>query len=201
MAEGVRTPGTQRKRATIWEVARLAGVSHQTVSRYFKNDSGMKPATREKIDKAVAELDYQPNLIARSMRTQRSNRIAIVLPELTSFVPAPILKGASTVAHEAGYTTDVMGLEGNEKRRADGVSSLLRTQQVDGVLSFTPLGNLAERADPSRPVMVYGEYDDHMRSQGALAAGQPAAEIVRHLADLGHRRFLHVAGADDWASA
>ncbi|MGW2119031.1 LacI family DNA-binding transcriptional regulator [Streptomyces zhihengii] len=201
MTEGAPTPEARRKRATIWEVARLAGVSHQTVSRYFKGDSGMKPATREKIGEAVAELDYQPSLIARSMRTQRSNRIAIVLPEMTSFVPAPILKGASIAAHEAGYSTDVMGLEGDEKRRAEGVISLLRTQQVDAVLSFTPLGDLAERADPSRPVMVYGEYDDHMRSQGALADGQPAAEIVRYLADLGHRRFLHVAGADDWASA
>ena len=81
--------GDGKKRATIWEVARFAGVSHQTVSRYLRNEGGLRPTTREKIDRAVAELDYKPNLIARSMRTRRSNRIAIVLPELTTFVPLP----------------------------------------------------------------------------------------------------------------
>jgi LacI family repressor for deo operon, udp, cdd, tsx, nupC, and nupG len=55
-----------RKRATIWDVAHAAGVSHQTVSRYLRNEGGLRPATREKIDRAVKELDYKPNLVARS---------------------------------------------------------------------------------------------------------------------------------------
>lgn len=80
--------------------------------------------------------------------------------------------------------------------------SLLDTERAEGVLSFTPLADLAGRAgtDP-RPIVVFGEFDDNMHSQGELAAGQPAEQIVRHLAGLGHRRFLHVAGAQDWASA
>lgn len=194
-------PGSGKKRATIWEVARAAGVSHQTVSRYLKNEGGLKPATREKIDRAVADLDYRPNLIARSMRTRRSNRIAIVLPELTSFVPVPVLKGASQAARQAGYSTDVVGLEGDAVRRAEGALALLDSQQVDGVLSFTPLSDTVIAAGDQRSIVIYGEYDDHMHSQGHLADGRPAADIVHHLAELGHRRFLHVAGATDWASA
>lgn len=197
----VRESGNGRKRATIWEVARAAGVSHQTVSRYLKNEGGLRPATREKIDKAVAELDYRPNLIARSMRTRRTNRIAIVLPELTSFVPIPVLKGAAQTAREAGYSTDVVGLEGDAVRRAEGALALLDSQQVDGLLSFTPLSDSVITAGDQRPIVIYGEYDDNMHSQGYLADGRPAADIVRHLADLGHRRFLHVAGSEDWASA
>jgi LacI family repressor for deo operon, udp, cdd, tsx, nupC, and nupG len=192
--------GGGKKRSTIWEVARVAGVSHQTVSRYLRNEGGLRPLTREKIDKAVAELDYKPNLIARSMRTRRSNRIAIVLPELTTFVPIPVLKGASAAARAAGYTTDVIGLEGDEKRRAEGTLSLLDSQQIEGVLSFTPLSDQVIEA-AGRPIVVYGEYDDRMHSRGDLADGKPAGMIVRHLAELGHRRFLHVAGSDDWASA
>ncbi|NUR29834.1 MAG: LacI family DNA-binding transcriptional regulator [Catenulispora sp.] len=194
-------PGSGKKRATIWEVARVAGVSHQTVSRYLRDEGGLRPATREKIDKAVAELDYKPNLVARSMRTRRTNRIAIVLPELTSFVPLPVLKGASGAARAAGYTTDVVGLEGDETRRAEGTLSLLDSQQVEGVLSFTPLSDRVIEAAGDRPIVVYGEYDDHMHSRGDLADGEPAAMIVRHLAELGHRRLLHVAGSPDWASA
>ena len=194
-------PGNGKKRATIWEVARAAGVSHQTVSRYLKNEGGLKPATREKIDRAVAELDYRPNLIARSMRTRRSNRIAIVLPELTSFVPVPVLKGASQTARQAGYSTDVVGLEGDAVRRAEGALALLDSQQVDGVLSFTPLSDTVIATGDQRSIVVYGEYDDNMHSQGHLADGRPAADIVHHLAELGHRKFLHVAGSADWASA
>ncbi|MFJ7296788.1 substrate-binding domain-containing protein [Streptomyces collinus] len=194
------TPG--RKRPTIWEVAERAGVSHQTVSRFLKNDSGMKPTTRARIERAVAELDYRPNLMARSMRTQRSHRITIVLPELSGFVPIPLLRGASAAAHEAGYMTDVVGLEGGESRRARSVLSLLETRQADGVLSLVPLGDLAGgRGAGQWPVVVLGEYDDKLQSRGRLADGRPAEEILRHLADQGHRRFLHVAGSQDWASA
>ncbi|WP_078916067.1 substrate-binding domain-containing protein [Streptomyces viridochromogenes] len=194
--------GPERKRPTIWEVAKRAGVSHQTVSRFLKNDSGMKPATRARIERAVAELDYRPNLMARSMRTQRSHRITIVLPELSGFVPIPLLRGASAAAHEAGYMTDVVGLEGGESRRASSVLSLLETRQADGVLSLVPLGDLAGgQGAGQRPVVVLGEYDDNLQSRGRLADGRPAEEILRHLADQGHRRFLHVAGSQDWASA
>ncbi|MFF7867784.1 substrate-binding domain-containing protein [Streptomyces qaidamensis] len=192
----------ERKRPTIWEVAERAGVSHQTVSRFLKNDSGMKPATRARIERAVTELDYRPNLMARSMRTQQSHRITIVLPELSGFVPIPLLRGASAAAHEAGYMTDVVGLEGGESRRARSVLSLLEARQADGVLSLVALGNLADRQGAGqRPVVVLGEYDDTLQSRGRLADGRPAEEILRHLADQGHRRFLHVAGSQDWASA
>lgn len=193
--------GEKKKRATIWEVARTAGVSHQTVSRYLKDVGGLRPTTREKIDKAIAELDYHPNAIARSMRTQRSNRIAIVLPELTTFVPTPMLRGASAAAREAGYLTDVIGLEGGEKRRVEGALALLNSRQADGILSFTPLGDLAHQPSTKRSVVVVGEYDDDMHSQGAMADAGPVEDIIRHLADLGHRRFYHVAGLRNWASA
>ncbi|MET9966166.1 substrate-binding domain-containing protein [Streptomyces sp. NPDC006356] len=197
-----RTTGSERKRATIWDVAERAGVSHQTVSRYLKNDSGMRPTTRAGIERAIAELDYRPNVIARSMRTRRSHRISIVLPELSGFVPIPLLRGASAAAHEAGYMTDVIGLQGGESRRAQSVLTLLDTRQADGVLSLVPLGDMTgEQGAEQRPVVVLGEYDDNLRSRGRLADGQPAEQILRHLADQGHRRFLHVAGSQEWASA
>ena len=194
--------GSEKKRPTIWEVAERAGVSHQTVSRYLKNDSGMRPTTRARIERAVTELDYRPNLVARSMRTRRSHRITIVLPELSGFVPVPLLRGASAAAHEAGYLTDVIGLQGGESRRARSVLSLLETRQADGVLSLVPLGDLtAGQAAGQRPVVVLGEYDDDLHARGRLADGRPAEEILRHLAHQGHRRFLHVAGSQEWASA
>ncbi|MFC8097797.1 substrate-binding domain-containing protein [Streptomyces sp. NPDC057363] len=195
----VAEDGRAGKRATIWEVARLAGVSHQTVSRYFRDDGGMKASTRQKVDRAVAELGYRPDPVARTMRTSRSHRIAVVLPGLTNFVPGQILKGAAAVARDAGYTLDVVGLEGGERRRTEGVGALLAGRQADAVLSLASLAQSPESG--TRPVIVLGEYDDALHARGETADGRPVEEILRHLAGLGHRRFLHVAGPREWNSA
>ncbi|WP_066367033.1 LacI family DNA-binding transcriptional regulator [Herbidospora mongoliensis] len=183
------------------DVARRAGVSHQTVSRFLRGNGGLKPVTLALIEQAIADLDYRPNLVARSMRTRRSNRIMVVLPAVTSFVPVQTLGGASAEAHAAGYMIDIVGLEGSEKIRGDRVRSLLDSGQADGVLAFTPLGEIADARPGGPPTVVVGAYDDNLRSQGFLASGGAAADIVDHLASLGHRRFLHVAGNSDWASA
>jgi LacI family transcriptional regulator len=191
----------RRKRTTIVQVAQRAGVSHQTVSRYLRFNGGLKPGTVEKVEAAIRELDYKPDFIARSMRTRRSNRIAVVLPEVSNALPTPF-RGAAAAAHQAGYQVDVVSLEGDEARRRERVLMLLESERVEGVLSLTPLGDvLPLQLDAALPILVLGEYDDKMRSTGAFADGTFAAQVVQHLADLGHRRFLHVAGSQDWASA
>ena len=201
-ADDATTSKRKGKRVTIKEVAHRAGVSHQTVSRYLRYSGGLKPATVKKIDDAIRELDYRPDLIARSMRTRRSNRIAVVIPELSYFVPAD-LRGAMAVAREAGYLVDVVSLEGTESRRRQRVLELIESERVEGILSLTPLGNLQIDKDLSHgvPIVIVGQYDDKMHATGAFASGGLAAEIVQHLAGLGHRRLLHVAGSYDWASA
>lgn len=198
---GASGGASRRKRVTIMQVADRAGVSHQTVSRYLRFNGGLKPATVDKIEAAIHDLDYKPDLIARSMRTRRTNRIAVVLPELTYFLPSPF-RGAAAEAHQAGYQVDVVSLEGDEARRRDRVLTLIDSERVEGVLSLTPLGDvLPQQSESDVPVLIMGEYDDKMRSTGAFADGAFAAEVMQHLADLGHRRFLHVAGNQDWASA
>ncbi|MFR9722931.1 LacI family DNA-binding transcriptional regulator [Streptomyces sp. MS19] len=198
------TAGPARKAATIYEVARLAGVSHQTVSRFLRKDPTMRPDTVRRVSEAVRALDYRPNLAARSMRTRRTNRVAVILPDSTSFVPNRLLRGAAAAAHEAGYLLDVVGLEGDATARAARIGTLLQPENVDGLLSFAALpDNIAALAPAALrvPLVVEGEYDDNMRSRGVLADATPAAEIVAHLAGLGHRTFLHVAGPSSWPSA
>ncbi|WP_218027886.1 LacI family DNA-binding transcriptional regulator [Streptomyces marincola] len=203
--QGTAPPDHPGRPATIHHVARLAGVSHQTVSRFLRNDPTMRPETARKVSRAVDELDYRPNLAARSMRTRRSNRIAVILPDATNFVPAGVLSGAAAAAHEAGYLLDIVGLAGDAAERAARIGTLLQPEHVDGILSFTPLAeNLAAFArttTPRVPVVVDGQYDDNMRSRGLLADATAAADIVEHLAGLGHREFAHVAGPPSWPSA
>src|SRR5919106_1660820 len=101
----------QPKRPTIYEVADRAGVSHQTVSRYLRHNGGLKPATVAKVQAAITELNYRPNLLARSMRTRRTGRIAILLPTATKLLPLRLLGAVSATAHQAGYTVDLVALE------------------------------------------------------------------------------------------
>ncbi len=193
----------QAKRATIFEVAKAAGVSHQTVSRYLKGRGGLRPATLTRVEQAISELNYRPDVIARSMRTRRSQRLAIVLPELSHGAPVAMLRGACRVARDAGYSTDVIALEGDEGARRDRVLDLLDTTRPEGILSFAPLGGLERSAVVSdgTQVVVAEEFDDRMRSFGATAAAAVAQDVLHHLTDLGHRHLLHVSGPSGWVSA
>ncbi|MFK4042647.1 LacI family DNA-binding transcriptional regulator [Nonomuraea wenchangensis] len=190
---------SETPRVTIHEVARRAGVSHQTVSRYFRHNEGLKPETRRKIDEVVQELNYRPNLVARSMRTRRTNRLAITLPASAHLWPMRLLGAASAAAHAEGFQLEVVSVVGDARARAERVLELAASGQVEGILSLSPLD-----LDPVRapvPVVVTGDYDDNMRGVNELADASPVAEIIDYLAGLGHRVFLHIAGAQTFTSA
>jgi len=191
-------PTNATKPPTIRQVAALAGVSHQTVSRFLRSDSTLLPTTVEKVKAAVAELDYRPNLFARSMRTRRSGMLAVVLP---GWVGAErTLAAACSVAEQEGYRVEiVIGLGEGPRALAERVRELLSDGQVEGVLSLSPLEPLAELRGR---VLQTGEYDDRLRAVDAVAEDAGLVrEIVRRLADLGHKHLLHAAGPQDFTSA
>lgn len=192
------TEATSRP-ATMLDVARVAGVSHQTVSRYLRFEGGLKAATSERIAGAIADLDYRPNLIARSMRTRRTGRLAVILPGPNSFSVAPTVSGAVAAAQHAGFTIEALSVGGGAQARAERVRELVASGAVEGVLSLAPLdediGALAV------PLVVSPDFDDEMRSIGARASGAAVAELVEGLVERGHRRFLHITGDLAFASA
>jgi LacI family transcriptional regulator, repressor for deo operon, udp, cdd, tsx, nupC, and nupG len=188
--------------ATIYEVARLAGVSHQTVSRYMADRSKLKAATSEKVERAMAELHYTPNLTARSLRTRATYRLLALVPGSSPYFPSRILNGAAATAREAGYHLDVVALEGNGQERTERLRRILDGGPFAGALSFVPIaGTDLLQAQERIPVVVAGEYDDQMRGQGNIADGSAARAIVAHLAALGHRRIAHIAGPQEWPAA
>jgi LacI family transcriptional regulator len=189
----------QPRRPTIHEVAHRAGVSHQTVSRYLRNNGGLKPTTVAKVQAAIEELNYRPNRVARSMRTRRTGRIAILLPTATQSLPLRLLSAASAAAHEDGYTIELVGLEGGAVDRAERAQELADSGEFEGILA---LASLAQSATWSAaPVVIIADYDDELRGLGALADGAACGEVVRYLGGLGHRSFLHLAGPQTFASA
>lgn len=188
-------------RATIWQVAAAAGVSHQTVSRYLRADTGMKPQTQEKVRLAIAELGYTPNLSARTMRTRRTQRIGVLLPAVSGF-QASALSGAIDIATAEGYALEVLSVDGDAHAAFERVLQIADSGQVDGVLALAPLPPETENSYPGRAAIVASaDYDENTRSMGAMADGAPIAELMDGLHSLGHRRFLHVTGELTYASA
>ncbi|TDE91752.1 LacI family transcriptional regulator [Occultella glacieicola] len=176
------------------EVARLAGVSHQTVSRFLHDDPRISAQTRERIRTAIDQLDYRPNLVARAMRGRKTGRLAFILPTGTTVSSLEILAGATAAAHDAGYILDVVTLGGPVAERSGRVHELAESGLFEGIASLMPLPESAQRQHERTAIVISPEYDDQMRSIGELADAAPVAELIEGLAELGHRRFVHLAG-------
>jgi LacI family repressor for deo operon, udp, cdd, tsx, nupC, and nupG len=189
-----------QKRATIYEVAAMAGVSHQTVSRYLRNTGGLKPATVTKVRSAIEELNYRPNLIARSMRTRRTGRIAILLPSAPTGLPLRLMSAAAVTAHAAGYAIDILGFEGSGTDRVAQAQELADSGEFEGILALAAVTD-QPAPDSRTAIVIVSDYDDELRGLGALADGAACGEVVRQLVALGHTQFLHLAGPADYASA
>ncbi|WP_314426543.1 LacI family DNA-binding transcriptional regulator [uncultured Microbacterium sp.] len=186
------------RRPTSHDVAHRAGVSQSTVSFVFTGRPGISEATREKVLRAAAELSYRPNLAARSMRTQRTGRLAVVVP-IATMNPLTLLSGAIAAAREEGYVVEVVSLPEDPAGLDERLSEVVGSGQYEGVLAFTPLPAIDSTGGPV--VLSVGEFDDAMHMTGAFTDSRPLAQMIERLAAQGHRRFIHLAGAEDFPSA
>ncbi|MCR2783614.1 MULTISPECIES: LacI family DNA-binding transcriptional regulator [unclassified Microbacterium] len=192
-------PTESRRPSTIYDVATAAGVSHQTVSRLLKGYEGIRPETRAKVVQALEELDYRPNLTARSLKSGRSHRIAAFTHEASEVGPSRIAEGASAAARDAGYVLDLVFVDMHSPAAIEQSLELLTRHAFAGVLALASsdamLRALAE-VEFGVPVQLETEAATHSSfSETATTA------LVEHLASLGHRRLLHMAGPMTWSAA
>ncbi|WP_431908307.1 LacI family DNA-binding transcriptional regulator [Micromonospora carbonacea] len=190
-----------RVRTTSRDVARLAGVAQSTVSYVLAGKGSISAATRRRVLAAVEELGYQPNLVARAMRTRRTGRVAVVMG-VPIYNPVRMLAGAGSAAEAAGYMMEVHTVDGDVERRSQRVLELAGSGEFEGVLSFAPIEpDLADKAPEGVPVVTSADFDNEMHTVGELADATPVKTFIERLADLGHTRFLHVAGPQSFVSA
>jgi DNA-binding LacI/PurR family transcriptional regulator len=190
--------------ATIYDVAKLAGVSHQTVSLYLRGHQGFRESTRDRVEAALAELSYRPNLAAKSLATSRSHRLGALVYELTEVGPSKTIQGASDRARAAGYLLDIVNLDPTDDSAIDRALGQLGQQDLAGILAFAPVDLIAEKiaAVPFNvPVITEAEREDaHDAPPDGI--NRPGLDlIVDHLVSLGHRRFFHLAGPADWVAS
>jgi DNA-binding LacI/PurR family transcriptional regulator len=196
----VTSSAAPQRKPTMIDVARLAGVSHMTVSRFLRDDPTIREDNRTRIAAAIAELDYRPNMVARSMRTRRRGLLAIIVPATTNaYSPARILSAATQAAHESGFEVETVSVDGGAEARTRRALELADSQLVEGIVSLAPLVDeqLGDARPGDVPVIAVADYDDELRGAGVLLDASPIITIVEHLAELGHRRFFHIGGPDD----
>lgn len=195
-------PEEPGRRSTSYDVALAAGVSQPTVSRCFRPDSGISPATRTRVLEAAERLGYMPNALARSLITQRSNLVAVIATRYT-------LRGNPDVAYALGESLRAAGkqlllvtVEGDLPSR----DVLLRTLEypLDGLISCALLTDtqLAELRGRHIPVVLFNRQSDAAPVDHVTTDHRRACEkLARQLAAAGHRRFVCLSGpAEAWVS-
>jgi DNA-binding LacI/PurR family transcriptional regulator len=187
--------------ATIYDVARRAGVSHQTVSRYLSGFEGIRPETRARVESALTELGYRPNAAARHLRAQRINRIGVLADRVDQTGPARIIAGATRAAQQRGYLLDVVVTDGLDLDSIEAALSVVLEHQVAGILALAQTDLVIDRLQQhggsillldSRMTVAPG--GPSMNSHSGTLAGQ-------HLLELGHRRVGYVSGPLAWIAA
>jgi DNA-binding LacI/PurR family transcriptional regulator len=186
------------------DVARVAGVSHQTVSRVVNESERVRPETRERVLRAMRELDYRPNSVARALVTGRSRTLGVVSFDTTLYGPASTLFGIERAAHSEGYVVSIVSVTSLDRPSVLRAIEQLRAQGVDGILIITPQDTAAEAVlhTPSDMPVVAVEAGPE-KSVPVVAVDQVAGATAatQHLLELGHRTVWHVSGPSDWLEA
>ncbi|MCU1526821.1 MAG: LacI family transcriptional regulator [Frondihabitans sp.] len=183
-------------RATVRDVATRAGVSPKTVSNVINGIVYVRPETRERVEAAVAELQYVPNLSARGLRNGRTGAIAIAFPDLSTPYSAEMIHWFVELAHERGWSIQLEQTGARPERERE---LLVRGREhlVDGLVlnPITIEASAIVGADSLPPVVVIGEVEQHLVDQVCVDSVAAARDMTQHLIDSGHRRIAVVGAA------
>jgi DNA-binding LacI/PurR family transcriptional regulator len=192
----LRQPGRARRRVSMADVAQLAGVSGQTVSRVANGRANVDQVTRARVLDAMRQLGYRPNSAARALRDGRFRTLGVIMLELTSLGNTRTLDAIASAAAGAGFTITLMPVSHPTQREVTGAFSRLGEQAVDGIVILIEATHF-DRSDIELPdgvpvVVVNSSARHHPVVDTDQAQGARLA--TEHLLDLGHRTVWHIAG-------
>jgi DNA-binding LacI/PurR family transcriptional regulator len=197
-ANGDGAATTERARvATIFDVARLAGVSHQTVSRVLNDLPNVRPATRERVEKAITQLRYVPSQAARALVTRRSRTIGLVATGLPDFGPSSVVLTVNESASDAGYAVITTNLADASGRNVRAATEMLVRHNVEAIVLIAAERETLDAFDGWElgvPLIAVASEARGPATQVTLDQYGGARAAVSHLLELGHRDIRHVAG-------
>lgn len=196
--------GERPRAPSIRDVARLAGVSHQTVSRVLNDHPSIRPETKQRVLDAIGVLDYRPNLAARALVTSESRTIGVLSATIGEFGPTASIASIEDAARAEGYSVTTLNLpETTPEAIGDAIRQLGR-EQVSGIVALAPqvrVFNVLRGMAVGVPIVSLqaASGTDGFSLSADQAAG--ARAITEHLISLGHSDILHLAGPQDWIEA
>ena len=187
------------------DVARLAGVSHQTVSRVINGQDNLRPATRLKVEEAIRQLGYRPNPAARALVTRRSATIGVIGSKSGFWGPSSIHRTVQAAGREAGFFVSSVNVPDVTRETVSDAVDHLRDQGVEGIVLIAANDEALDvaRAQESLgiPVVVVEGSPYHALWTVGVDQAAGAELATRHLLDLGHTEIAHLSGPLGWTEA
>ncbi len=192
------------KPANLHDVARRAGVSHQTVSRVVNGHPSLRPDTRDRVLAAIAELGYRPNNTARTLATRTSMTLGVVSSGDPHYGPSSTMSGFTTACRDAGYAVQVATVPDIDAASLHAAVGDLVGRGVDGVVVVAArTAELAAALDVSisQPLVVLSSGSAPRLATVAVEQAAGAQLGTEHLIGHGHRSIVHLGGPAEFADA
>jgi len=191
-------------RATIKEVASVAGVSTQTVSRVINERPDVSPETRRRVQEVIKELSYQPSALARSLISQRSHTLGVVTAGLRYIGPSRTLSGITSAAEEAGYSLLLKELPGFDTFDTTSIFQAFMSRHVDGIIWAVPeIGEnrkwIADSSSDLEIPLVFLTMEPRENISVVSIDNYLGGRLaMTHLLEQGYREIGHISGPLDW---
>lgn len=192
------------RRTNIRDVARLADVSYQTVSRVLNNHPSVRPETRKRVLRIIEETNYRPNLAARALVTSSSQTIGILAPSSSMYGPSASIAAIETAARSRGYWVTTAYIDVTDPASIPESIAHLAAQSIEGLVVIAPQVRVFRAlAAQSLDIPYVSLQSPDLQPEHELSVDQIAGArlATRHLISLGHRSIYHIAGPQDWIEA
>jgi DNA-binding LacI/PurR family transcriptional regulator len=187
------------KHTTIIDIAEKLGISASTVSRALTDHPDIKKETKEQVKKVAAELHYSPNPIARSLKSNRTTTIGVIVPEIKHDFFSSAISGIEEVAYQSGYTIIVCQSNESYEREVINTNALMQHRVAGVIVSISQntkdgqhFQDLIRRKIPL--VFFDRVCNDVLASRVVIDDYRCAFEVVTHLVQRGYKRIVHFAG-------
>ncbi|GAB3596031.1 LacI family DNA-binding transcriptional regulator [Microbacterium tumbae] len=185
------------------DVASLAAVSRQTVSRVLNDHPDVAPETRERVLRAMDELGYRMNNAARALGTRRSRTIGVLASDALQYGPSRSIAAIEASARDAGYWVSAAFADAGDAAAVVSAVDHLVAQGVEGIVVVAPHARTLEALDAVKAGIPVATLHSAGRGRRGFSVDQVAGArlAVAALADAGHVRIAHLAGPADWLEA
>lgn len=185
--------------ATIYDVGKRADVSVATVSSVINNTAYVSPKLRKRVEDAIRDLDYSPNLLARGLARQKTLSLGVLVPDIANFFFPEVVRGLEDKAKEAGYTI-ILGNSDNRSDKEELYLKLFLSNRVDGIALVKAPGAMSPdllrllKKSGMPIVLLDRDYPELMTDSVLVDDVGGGYMATKHLLKLGHRRIGIISG-------